>query len=64
MQEYTRKVQSVQAFQTRWNMTIQLSGKTLSGLAGQWLIVPPSGDPYFMDDMDFEAQFDPAVVTP
>ncbi len=63
MQEYTRNVQNVQAFQTRWNMTITVSGRTISGLAGQWLIVPSTGDPYFMDDMDFEAQFT-ALTTP
>ncbi len=62
MQEYTRNIQNVQAFQTRWNMTITLSGKTLTGLAGQWLVVPPTGDPFFMDDMDFEEQF--SIVTP
>ncbi len=57
MQQYTRSVQTVEAFQARWPMTITVNGKVLSGLAGEWLVIPTGAEPYFMPDVEFEAQF-------
>jgi len=63
MQSYTRTTQTVEAFQLPWPMTITVNGKAISGNAGQWLVIPPAGqDPYFLDDLVFEAQF--TVVPP
>jgi hypothetical protein len=58
MQEYTRNTLPVQAFQIPWNMTITVNGKQISGLAGEWLVIPPAGnDPYFLDDLTFTVQY-------
>lgn len=58
MQSYTQNVRTVEAFQTPWNMTITVNGKSISGMAGQWLVVPPNGEePYFLGDIEFSQQF-------
>ena len=61
MQEYISSPQTVNAFQTPWNMTISVNSKQITGLAGQWLIAPVGAEPYFMDDIDFEAKFLPTI---
>jgi hypothetical protein len=65
VQSYTRATQTVEAFQLPWNMTIVVNSKNIAGVAGQWLIIPPPGqEPYFMDDLTFEAQFTVVVEPP
>lgn len=57
-QSYTQEARVVTAFQLPWAMTITVNGTAISGIAGQWLVVPPPGEvPYFMNDMDFEAKY-------
>jgi len=63
MQEYTRTVQTVTAWQTPWPMTITVNGKAIVGNAGDWLVIPPNNaDPYFMGDIQFTQQFTAAPV--
>lgn len=61
--QYTRATQTVQAFQLPWPMTITVNGTNITGVVGQWLIIPPAGEaPYFLDDIAFEAQFTEVVA--
>ncbi len=63
MLSYTRSVITVNAWQTPWPMQLTVNGKTISGNAGEWLVIPPNNaEPYFMSDIEFEKQF--AVVAP
>lgn len=65
MQQYSRSAQTVTAFQTAWPMTITVNGQSVVGLAGEWLVMPGNGkEPYFMSDIEFEAQFTAIPVVP